>query len=121
MDEYASPGSDVSRESPALRTFELQGVAVLSAGRLMAGFYGAIALVFGGLYGAFAVVGSVIGAAVQQDPTLLVGALFGLVFAILMPLMYAVFGLIGGVIMAVIYNFAAGRLGGLELRLVDRG
>jgi hypothetical protein len=45
------------------------------------------------------------------------GSVFGTVFAIAMPLMYAVFGVIGGAIGAALYNLVAGWIGGIEVEL----
>jgi hypothetical protein len=42
---------------------------------------------------------------------------FGALFAIAMPLMYAVFGVIGGAIGAALYNVVAGWVGGIEVEL----
>jgi hypothetical protein len=42
---------------------------------------------------------------------------FGTVFALGMPLMYAVFGLIGGAIGAALYNLVAGWVGGIEIEM----
>jgi hypothetical protein len=42
---------------------------------------------------------------------------FGTMFAIGMPLLYAVFGVIGGVIGTVLYNLVAGWVGGIEMEL----
>ena len=115
-DAFAKPEFESVAAAPEHRTMELRGIGVLSAARLMGGFYGGLMLVFGGLYGAFAIVGSVIGAAVQGEPSLLVGAVIGVAFAVLMPLIYGLFGALGGLLMAALYNFVAGRFGGLELR-----
>jgi hypothetical protein len=42
---------------------------------------------------------------------------FGTMFAVAMPLMYAVFGVIGGAIGAILYNLVAGWVGGIEVEL----
>lgn len=41
----------------------------------------------------------------------------GLVFALAMPVMYAVMGFVMGALMAWIYNWVAGRWGGMDLDL----
>lgn len=121
MQQYASPRSDDLGAEPEIRTYELRGMDVVSAGRLMAGLYGGIALVFGGIYGAFLLVASIAGAAIQGDPSMLAGGIVALVIVVMFPFIYAFFGFIGGLLMAAIYNFVAGRLGGLDLRLVAKG
>ena len=45
------------------------------------------------------------------------GAMFGTLFAIAMPIMYAFFGVIGGAIGAALYNLVAGWIGGIEVEL----
>ena len=44
---------------------------------------------------------------------------FGMIFAIALPVMYAVIGLIGGAIGSALYNLVAGWVGGLEVELGD--
>ena len=45
------------------------------------------------------------------------GFMFGTVFAVAMPVMYAIFGVIGGAIGAALYNLVAGWIGGIEVEL----
>jgi hypothetical protein len=42
---------------------------------------------------------------------------FGTMFALAMPILYAVFGVVGGAIGAVVYNLVAGWVGGIEIEL----
>jgi hypothetical protein len=44
---------------------------------------------------------------------------FGAMFAIAMPLIYAVMGVIGGAIGAALYNLVAGWVGGIEVEIAD--
>lgn len=44
---------------------------------------------------------------------------FGMMFAIAMPVMYAVMGVIGGAIGAALYNLVAGWVGGIEVEIAD--
>ena len=46
-----------------------------------------------------------------------VGVGIGIFYMIGLPIIYGVFGLIGGAVYALIYNFAAGVLGGIEMEL----
>ena len=41
----------------------------------------------------------------------------GTIFAVVMPVMYAIFGVIGGAIGAALYNLVAGWVGGIEVEL----
>jgi len=44
---------------------------------------------------------------------------FGAGFAILLPILYGLFGFVGCAIGCAIYNFVAGRVGGIEVRMVS--
>ena len=46
-----------------------------------------------------------------------VGVGLGLFYMIGLPIIYGVFGLIGGAVYALIYNFASGIIGGIEMEL----
>lgn len=68
---------------------------------------GLILLLFGGLFAGLA------GAAGEGSPlAALGGGVFGL---IALPVIYGVFGFIGGVIQALVYNLAAGVIGGIRI------
>jgi len=45
---------------------------------------------------------------------------FGLGFALSLPVLYAVTGFVGTALVCWVYNFAASKLGGLELELTER-
>jgi hypothetical protein len=72
-----------------------------------------IAKVMGLLYGVMALIPAlffaVFAMANQQD------APFGLIFAILLPIFYAIGGVIGGLITGFIYNLAASAVGGIVI------
>jgi hypothetical protein len=88
---------------------ELTSIAPLRAGIVLATFYGLVSLVFVPFFLLFALIGSKSGTAVP--------ALFGVVFAVLMPVIYAFFGFIGGVIAAAVYNLIAKWTGGFEFEV----
>lgn len=44
---------------------------------------------------------------------------FGTMFAIAMPIIYAVMGVVGGVIGAALYNLVAGWVGGIEVEIEE--
>ena len=57
-------------------------------------------------------------------PFIILGALvghggFGIIFAIFIPILYAIGGFIGGIITAFVYNLVAGWTGGVELTFAD--
>ena len=117
MQVYAAPTTDTSVEDPIPRRVELAGVGAVSAGKVMGMLYGTLALLIGVLYGLG--IGAVsVGAAVSEgDPTALLGLVLAVAVAVGVPILYGTMGMIAGVIMAAIYNFAAGRVGGLELKI----
>ena len=95
----------------------VRSVGVLSAGKIM-GVIGALGGLIGG---AMIALMSVLGGAMHQ-PAAGGGAHFPAAFLgvgaiIAMPIIYAICGFIVGLIYALLYNFAAGIIGGLELEL----
>jgi len=97
----------------------LKSVGVLSAEKIM-GVLGA----FGGLIGgAFMALISLLGGVVQQGGhgNAAIPALFvGVGAIVFLPILYGIFGFIGGMIYALLYNLAAGVIGGLELEIEPR-
>jgi hypothetical protein len=98
----------------------LKSVGVLSAGKIM-GVLGA----FGGLLGgAFMALFSLLGGVIQQQGghgNAVIPALFvGVGAIVFLPILYGIFGFIGGMIYALLYNLAAGVIGGLELEIESR-
>jgi len=47
------------------------------------------------------------------------GFMFGSMFAIAMPIIYAIFGVLGGAIGAALYNLVAGWIGGIEVEFEE--
>jgi hypothetical protein len=95
-------------------------VGVVSLGKLMGLMYAAIGLLFGVLYGLFAVLG---GGAVMStgtsDGVLGGGVLMGLGVAavFIMPVLYGLLGFLIGLVSALFFNIAAKYAGGLELEV----
>ena len=90
----------------------IRRIGVWSAARL----YGALSAAMGLLIGLIIAVMSAIGAAVgMQEETGMMAGLFGIGAVILLPVLYGVIGLVGGALGAVLYNFFAGVIGGLEI------
>lgn len=80
---------------------------------------GVVAMVYIGIFGIIALIGLM---AARDMTTAIVGLVIGAVLAIIALVVavgfYGIMGAIGGALMAVIYNFAAGRVGGIKLDLV---
>jgi len=91
--------------------FRLKSVGVMSAAKISAVLYGGLALLFVPVLLLMAAAMSASSSAIPNAPS---PVLF-VVFAIAAPFVYAVMGFITGAIAALIYNLAAGWLGGLDL------
>ena len=63
--------------------------------------------IFGLIFGVFAFLGVLFGG----------GGAIGIIFAILFPILYGIFGFVIGTISALLYSWAANRVGGLEIEL----
>lgn len=91
-------------------------VGVISLAKLLA----AINAVFGFLFGLMFALMSLVGASFANSGA---EGLFGLVFGVagvfFVPIFYGIMGFVSGVLTAVLYNFFAGMVGGLELDLVN--
>jgi hypothetical protein len=91
----------------------VKSVGVLSVAKIMGLIYGCLGLVFAPLFLLFGLLGAIAG----QDKAAAFAGIFGIVFAILMPIVYALMGFIGGAIMGLLYNVFAKLVGGFELQL----
>lgn len=94
-------------------------IGILSLGKVMAAVYGGFGLIIGAFLSLLALLGSALGAGASEQggAAALAGLLFGAGAIIIAPLVYGVIGFIGGVITALIYNIAAGVVGGVEIDL----
>lgn len=93
----------------------VKSIGVLSAAKIMGLIYGCLGLIFAPLFLLFGLVGSIVG----QQKTPFAG-IFGIVFAILMPVIYGLMGFITGAIGGLLYNVFAKLVGGFELELDPR-
>jgi ABC-type Fe3+ transport system permease subunit len=75
---------------------------------------GSVAKVFGLLYFVIGLIPGVVFAVAAVADT---RKPFGLVFAILLPVLYALGGVIGGLILGFVYNLVAGAIGGIVIDL----
>lgn len=90
----------------------IRKVGAVSLGKIM----GIIYAVFGLIAGAILTLVSLMGASAQGEGSAF-GALMGVGAIIILPIIYGVMGFIAGIISALIYNVAAGWVGGIDLEV----
>ncbi len=90
----------------------LRSVGVMSVAKIMGLIYGCLGLIFAPFLLLVALLGSLAG----QAKTPFAG-IFGLVLAVLMPILYGAMGFVMGAIGALLYNVFARWAGGIELEL----
>jgi hypothetical protein len=104
----------IEKEETRMANLVLKRVGVLSIAKIEALIMAVFGLLYGLLYGLF------MGAIAAMMPASSGGAAvggIGILAVFIFPIMFAVMGFIGGALGAVIYNFAAGFIGGIELEL----
>ena len=94
----------------------LRSVGVMSFAKMSGAVYGALGLVFAPFLVLLAVIGTIAGP--RQHP---LGPVFSIVFANLMPVIYAAMGFVMGAIGAFVYNLVAKWIGGVEVELASSG
>lgn len=93
-------------------------VRPLSLGKMLAAIYGAIGMIAGLIISVISVLGFAIGSFAAPDQAEnLVGLLFGAGAVVFFPLVYGTLGFAGGLIVALIYNWVAGIVGGVEIEV----
>jgi hypothetical protein len=90
----------------------VKSVGVLSVAKIMGLIYGCMGLIFAPLFLLMGLMGSALG---QQNSPL--AGIFGVGFAVLMPVLYGAMGFVVGAVGALLYNLFAKWVGGLELEL----
>src|SRR5215207_2968712 len=99
---------------------QIRRMGVLSCAKIYSITLAAMGLIIGVIYGLiFMVVGGAMMAGGGRDAGMAGGSslVIGLVMMIAIPVFYGFIGFIGGIIGALVYNVAAGVVGGLELEL----
>ncbi len=102
---------------------ELKRIDWKSTAKLFGVLYAVIGAIVGVMYaGIFGIIG-IIGLLAANDTTtaiigLIIGAVIAIIVLIIAIIFYSIIGAIAGAIMALVYNFAAGRVGGIKLDLV---
>ena len=94
----------------------VKSVGVMSVAKIMGMIYGCMGLIFAPFFLIIGLLGSVAGSMASQSNNPLAGV-FGVVFAIFMPILYGVLGFVAGAIGALLYNLFAKWVGGFELQL----
>jgi hypothetical protein len=90
----------------------VKSVGVLSVAKIIGLIYGCLGLIFAPLFLLFGLLGTFAG----QDKSPFAG-IFGIVFAIFMPILYGLTGFITGAVGSLLYNVFARFVGGFELQL----
>lgn len=90
----------------------VKSVGVMSVAKIMGATYGCLALIFA----PFIVILGLAGSFAGHDKLPFAG-IFGIVFALILPLIYGVMGFVLGAIGAFLYNLIAKWMGGFELEL----
>jgi len=114
MNPYEPTDTAPSEDSDQVEIMVLRRIGVFSAFRILGVLYGALAGVFGVLYGLGIAAFSVLAAA-QGESAALVGLAVAVAVVVFVPIFYGVIGGAFGALAAFVYNLAAGRFGGLEM------
>ena len=99
---------------------QVKRMGVLSCAKIYSITLAAMGLIIGVIYGLiFIVLGGAMMAGGGRDAGMAGGStlVIGLVMMIAIPVFYGIIGFIGGIIGALVYNVAAGVVGGLELEI----
>ncbi len=91
----------------------LKSIGVMSVAKIMGFLYACMGLIFVPFFLIIGLAGSVAGQ--KENPFAPFAGIFGIVMAVLMPILYGVMGFITGAISAALYNVLAKRVGGFEL------
>ena len=83
----------------------------MSVAKLSGAMYAAMGFIFGAFMALISLFRT--GAAASQSG--IMGVVFGMGAIIFLPIMYGILGLVSGFIGALIYNFIAGKIGGIEI------
>jgi hypothetical protein len=90
----------------------VKSVGVLSVAKIMGLLQACMGLLLAPVFLLIGLLGSMVG----QQKTPFAG-MFGVLFALLLPVIYGIFGFVAGAIFGLLYNLFAKLVGGLELEL----
>jgi hypothetical protein len=88
----------------------------MSVAKVLGLLYGCMGLLFAPLFLLIGLAGSLAG----QDRMMPFAGIFGVGFALMMPVIYGVMGFIFGALFAFIYNLAAKWMGGIEVEVATK-
>ena len=95
----------------------LRGVGVFSAGKMAAVLYAVIGVVVGIILAALSSLGALASLAGGERGAGAFGMFFGVGAIIICPILYGVIGALVWMLLAVLFNVAAGMIGGIELEV----
>lgn len=97
----------------------LKRFGVWSVARVSGAIYGAMGLLFGGIFALVALFGAGMGQAMGggKGADALFGVFFGVGAILFLPIFYGLMGLVMGALSAWLYNLFAGLVGGIEVEL----
>jgi hypothetical protein len=96
----------------------IRRVKPLSLGKMLGAIYGTIGMIAGLIISLVSVLGFAIGSVAAPDQLgNMVGLLFGVGAVVFIPLVYGALGFVGGLIAALIYNWVARVVGGVEIEV----
>lgn len=91
----------------------VKNVGPISVMKVCGILYAIVGLVLGAIFSLFAMLGAAAGSSEMGA----MGMLFGIGAIVILPIFYGLLGAIGGAIMALIYNFCAKIVGGVEVEI----
>ncbi len=89
----------------------IKRVGPMSLARIAGTLYALLGLLIGGVFSLIAVVGGALGGSESG----LAGVIFGAAAVVVLPLLYACVGVVGALVGAVLFNLAAGWVGGVQI------
>jgi hypothetical protein len=94
----------------------IKAVGILSVAKIMGLVYGCMGLLFAPFFLLFGLISSAAGQS-KSPLTGIFGIGFGIVFAIIMPVLYGLMGFVTGALGGLLYNLFARWVGGFELEI----
>ncbi|MGI8788464.1 MAG: hypothetical protein ACR2HG_11965 [Pyrinomonadaceae bacterium] len=99
---------------------KINKLGVLSVAKIQGAVLFVLGLIIGIIYGIIIIAISLLGAGIGGRGNLIAGGggvVMGIVMMILFPVMYGAMGFVGGAISALLYNFFARMVGGIEMEI----
>lgn len=94
--------------------YVVKSIGVLSVAKIMGLIYGCLGLIFAPMFLVLGLIGSIAGQA--KSPF---AGVFGIVFAVFVPVVYGLMGFVIGALGGLLYNLFAKLVGGIELDLAQ--